>query len=76
MVQKSASIRICDCCKKEVSDNGEMRFGGSAFDGWIHLNVVNGSTQLNELNKKSNFDFCSKECLLEWCTIWNTGEFY
>lgn len=53
----------CDYCGKEVSDNGEISFGKSYFYGWIHLNINNDSAYIGDLNKNTEFDFCSMECL-------------
>lgn len=53
----------CDQCEKEVSDNGEKSFGKSHFYGWIHLSINNGSSYIGDLDKKTEFDFCSMECL-------------
>jgi hypothetical protein len=65
-MQKKAKIRICDACQKEVSDDGEMRFGGSAFQGWLHLSLTDGSTQLDRLMAQKEWDFCCVNCLQDF----------
>lgn len=57
---------VCDHCKTEKSDNGQIQYGGHPHSGWYHLNKINGSTMLSELKKKKEWDFCSKKCLITY----------
>lgn len=57
---------ICDNCRKEITNNGEVSYGGSWAGGWYHLSKWLGSTQLEELQKIRNWDFCSIKCLQEF----------
>lgn len=60
---KQVTTRICDNCKKEVSDGGELRIGGSVFSGWFEVKRICGSTSLENLRAQKEFDFCSPDCL-------------
>ncbi len=60
---KNVIVMQCDLCKKEVNDNGEQRFGGSVFSGWLTLTSHNGSTCIESLQKQRTHDFCSVDCL-------------
>jgi len=61
-----ANTTICDNCRKEVCDNGEMLIGGSYNGGFYHVGRVPRSTSLNELRRDNNWDFCSLKCLKVW----------
>lgn len=52
---------VCDHCKKETRYT--PTWGGSTIHGWFSVKRVNGSTTLNGLSKKKDWDFCSVECL-------------
>ena len=58
--------RQCDNCGKTVRAPNVLMYGGHNFQGWIEVNVTNGSTQLEQLSKPCNFDFCCKECAIEY----------
>lgn len=59
--------RKCDCCGQIIGQpTNNIMFGGSPWDGWMELKFTNGSTQLQELQKKKEFDFCSKDCLIKF----------
>lgn len=63
MSRHQATVRICDICKKRVSDNGEISYGGSVHTGWFTVEQTSGSTQLSELKKQREWDVCGVECL-------------
>lgn len=63
MSRHKATVRICDICKKRVSDEGKISFGGSVHTGWFAIEQTSGSTQLSELNKQREWDVCGIECL-------------
>ncbi len=56
-----AQTRICDQCKKEVTQRTGMA-GGWPFGGWLHV------TQVGEgiISRSPDMDFCSLECLVTW----------
>lgn len=62
-MQKEEKVRICDICKKRVSDSGETMFGGSVFSGWFNIEMTVGSSNVNELKTQREWDVCGKECL-------------
>lgn len=65
---KSLKIRICDNCRKEVTeDENSIRFGGSAFNGWysVQLDRVGKGMHGFKLHNTKSWDFCSKDCLVD-----------
>lgn len=68
-MKKIANIMICDRCGKNVSDDGERRIGGSPFNGWYHMQKINGSTSLAALEEQKEFDFCSDKCVIDHFTV-------
>lgn len=62
-MQRQKQILKCDHCDKEVNDGREVYFGGHPFQGWFQVRQRGGSTRLKELERKRDWDFCSKECL-------------
>jgi hypothetical protein len=60
---RKESILTCDNCGREVSDEGEISYGGHVHDGWYHLTRHGGSTALSELNRKRDWDLCGLKCL-------------
>lgn len=63
MSHHKATVRICDICKKRVSDEGEITFGGHVHSGWFLIDQTSGSTKLSELKKKREWDVCGIDCL-------------
>lgn len=58
---------VCDECRKESFDDGEVKFGGCVHGGWLSVNrriSVSGSC----LGIPSNWDFCSDNCMIEHFT--------
>ena len=66
MSTKKATIITCDVCKKQETDDGEVRIGGGIFQGWFVIQQKNFSSSTRELGKKRNWDICSEECLLKF----------
>ena len=62
-MQKTEKVLVCDVCSRKASDGGGGWIGGHPWDGWFHLNQHGGSTMLSELQRKRDWDICSKECL-------------
>jgi hypothetical protein len=63
MSSRKENILICDFCNKEKTDRGETFCGGHPFSGWFHVTIHGGSTRLEDLQKKRDFDFCSSYCV-------------
>lgn len=63
MARQTANIRICDHCEAQKMDDGVPRIGGSVFTGWVEVKLIDGSTHLDALRKKKDFDFCSFNCM-------------
>jgi hypothetical protein len=57
----------CDMCGETAEADQDMYIGGHPFNGWYHLNQHGGSTQLQQLRKKRDWDFCSLKCLSDFC---------
>jgi hypothetical protein len=57
---------ICDNCRQETTNNGEVSYGGNWAGGWYHLQREIRGTYIEELQKPSNWDFCSIKCLQEY----------
>ena len=64
-MKRQLTVRTCDECGKEVSDDGSPMFGGAVDGGWLHVYISCGSTQITQLCKKHAFDFCSRKCAIE-----------
>lgn len=65
MATKKEIVRVCDVCSKEARTGGEMWIGGHPFNGWFTVSQHGGSTTLDELRKKREWDICSAKCLSE-----------
>jgi hypothetical protein len=63
MSQHHAIIRICDICRKRVSDEGEVTYGGHVHAGWFTIERTGGSTTLRALKEEREWDVCSLGCL-------------
>jgi hypothetical protein len=64
MKKKKEILLECDVCGSKVEiDSDESWYGGHPFQGWYHLQVYGGSTRLEELRRKKEWDICSKKCL-------------
>ncbi len=57
------TVRICDVCKKRVSDEGEMMLGGHSHSGWFVIQRIGGGTSLRELKQENEWDVCGITCL-------------
>lgn len=64
-MKKKQQVVICDECEEENVFSDEPCCGGHPLHGWVTVNIMNGSTMLSNLNKKSNFDFCGIECMVK-----------
>jgi hypothetical protein len=76
MARKSEEARICDQCQvtqRYSTDNGGY-YGGHPLEGWLHLNEHGGSSRLEDLRKKKDFDFCSYRCLGEFLKAKETSK--
>lgn len=63
MTTRKETVRVCDVCKKKVSDGGELHIGGHPHTDWFTVEQTSGSTQLDELKKRRDWDLCSIACL-------------
>lgn len=66
-MKSKKEVLQCDMCDKWVESDEDMYIGGHPFQGWYHLNQHGGSTQLQELRKKRDWDFCSLQCISDFC---------
>jgi hypothetical protein len=66
LVSVPQTTHTCDWCQKEVTDHGEMTYGGSSIGGWYHITRTPKSTALHELQQPREWDFCDFECLSCW----------
>lgn len=54
MSTRKETVKICDVCKKRVSDDGEITFGGHVHNGWFKLNEHGGGlTYPHEIERPS-----------------------
>ena len=67
-MKQTQNIIICDNCELENIYDITSHYGGNPIHGWIDVNIINGSTTLSTLHKKTEFDFCCTTCLLEYFT--------
>jgi hypothetical protein len=58
-------VRVCDGCNVRVSDQGEIRYGGSMFTGWLHIELTDGGTSLTSLRRQREWDYCCEGCMLK-----------
>jgi len=66
-VKQHVETVTCDVCGATTSrDCDKQSFGGHPFGGWYHLEKQRGSTMIKELQKQTNWDFCSTNCLCNW----------
>lgn len=63
MTTRKETVRVCDVCKKRVSDEGEKYYGGHPHNGWFAIHQTGGSTDLDSLKKIRDWDLCSTACL-------------
>ncbi len=64
MATLKETVKVCDCCKKRVSDTGEMHIGGHPHSGWFTVLMHGGPTDLESLKAKKEWDCCSAKCLM------------
>lgn len=57
------TVKVCAVCKKRVSDNGRITFGGHVHNGWFQIHKHGGSTTFAALKAKRDWDVCSRKCL-------------
>jgi hypothetical protein len=65
MATRKETVKVCDVCKKRVSDEGEMHFGGHPHAGWFKIEKHGGPTDLESLRSQHRFDVCGTECLVK-----------
>jgi hypothetical protein len=63
MATKKQTVKVCDVCKHEVVDSGEMWIGGHSHAGWFAIEKHGGPTDLMSLREQKYWDVCSIECL-------------
>jgi hypothetical protein len=63
-MQRTIEERRCDSCGKVVEQDAP-RFGGSPFNGWLHVIRTDCSTQIKR-TALSPWDFCSPECCISF----------
>lgn len=63
MATKKETVKVCDVCKKRVSDGGEVHFGGHPHAGWFAVEMHGGRTNLKALQAEHEWDVCGKQCL-------------
>lgn len=63
MATKKETVKVCDVCKKRVSDDGEMHFGGHPHAGWFAVEMHGGPTDLRSLRSQKEWDVCGTKCL-------------
>lgn len=61
------TIYICDNCKKGVSDNGEVMYGGSFLSNWFHLQKNNRKHKIRRITKTVNLGFLFNKMLARLC---------
>lgn len=55
---------ICDECKKESFDDGEIKFGGCIHGSWLVV-YKNIALPYQIMGIQTNWDFCSEECMIK-----------
>ena len=65
-METKTRVLKCDVCGKTVEAEDTGYFGGHPFQGWYILEERGGSTMLEELQRKKNWDICSRECLAKF----------
>jgi hypothetical protein len=63
MATKKETVKVCDMCKKRVSDEGETYYGGHPHAGWFSIFMHGGPTDLDSLKSEKQWDVCGKPCL-------------
>lgn len=63
MATRKETVKICDVCKKRVTDEGETYFGGHPHAGWFAVEKHGGPTDLASLKAQKKWDVCGVECL-------------
>ncbi len=62
MSTKKETVKVCDVCKKRVSDEGETYFGGHPHAGWFKIEMHGGPTNLRALKAQHEWDVCGAKC--------------
>ena len=65
MATRKETVKVCDVCKKQVSDDGEMQLGGHPHSGWFAVQKHGGPTDLKSLREQKEWDVCGIGCLLK-----------
>ena len=65
-METSKKVLKCDVCGKTAEAEDTSYFGGHPWQGWFVLKERGGSTMLEELQRKKNWDICSVECLAKF----------
>ena len=65
MTTRQEQVKICDNCKREVSDRGEKWVGGHPHNGWYSVSLHGGGTSIEALKRKRQYDFCCEKCMKE-----------
>ena len=52
-MKQTQNIIICDNCELENIYDITSHYGGNPIHGWIDVNIINGSTTLSALHKKT-----------------------
>lgn len=63
----TATTMICDQCKRESHDDGEMKFGGCVHGGWLSVDKrISITSRIH--GSEHHWDFCSEECMKDHFT--------
>jgi hypothetical protein len=65
---KKETVKICDVCKKRVTDEGQTWVGGHPFVSWFAVENHGGLTDLASLKAQKEWDVCGVECLRKLAT--------
>jgi len=59
-MRRTINERTCDSCNKVVSA-AEKCYGGSPWQGWLHIQKIDGSSRVDGRDK-GPWDFCCFAC--------------
>lgn len=62
MSERKIVSLICDQCGKRADHDGEIRYGGHPYDGWLEIHIHGGRTDLASLQRQRRYDVCSWKC--------------
>ena len=66
-MKKNIERRTCDNCDKS-KEQSEMMIGGSPFQGWLRVEMTNGSTCIPRPDT-GPWDFCCDKCCVEFLNL-------